>query len=619
MRLSLEIVRAALEDRFEVERELGAGGWAVVYLAADRKHGRQVAIKVLKPELANLLGARRFEREIQVAAQLSHPHILPLHDSGVAEGLSYYVMPYVGGESLRDRLLREGPLPLPEAIEIASEVADALAYAHGRGVVHRDIKPENIMLETGHAVVADFGIATLVDSISAGRLTETGHAPGTPYYMSPEQASGDEAVDGRSDIYALGCVLYEMLTGEPPFMGSSAHVVMARKLAGVIPSIRVARDTVPEALEAIAIRALARVPADRFLEASEMAEALAGLGAEMHTSAAGVLPRAQSKSSRSELVLRVVASVAASVVGVTVIGFLSNRAYDIRLQIPAPFTPSRSDYLVIGAQALVPFVAFGLGALVLLLVLRYAGRRAVSAAPTITGLIVQRQPRSEAVLKRWGESLRLMKARTIANTFFVAAIGLSFLVLSRFWDLLSVFSIAGTDVLSCASRPMHRAFSISMVFLIAGLGGGRHSLFRWLARRGYAGSGLAIPRWGSLLLLGILILMMTVPWRLLWDSKAERLYIDGEPAYALIESATELVAYHPGRRVTERHDTSGAAEIERLGLTGYVFEEESVFQSDLPQCLSVTDQTGRSTTPAGGPTTGEPTTAEPTTGTQRSP
>jgi len=204
---------AALAGRYRIESELGAGGMATVYLAQDLKHRRQVAIKVLKPELASVLGPERFLREIEIAAQLTHPHILPLYDSGEAEGLLYYVMPYVEGESLRDRITREKQLPLDDALQVARETADALSYAHSHGVIHRDIKPENILLESGHAVVADFGIARAISAAGGERLTETGLAVGTPAYMSPEQAAGEKNLDGRSDLYALGCVLYEMLAG----------------------------------------------------------------------------------------------------------------------------------------------------------------------------------------------------------------------------------------------------------------------------------------------------------------------------------------------------------------------------------------------------------------------
>jgi eukaryotic-like serine/threonine-protein kinase len=222
-------VQAALTDRYRVEREVGAGGMATVYLAQDLKHHRKVAVKVLRAEVAAVLGPERFLREIAIAARLHHPHILPLYDSGRAEEFLFYVMPYVEGQSLRDRLTRERQLPLDDALQIAREVADALSFAHSQGVVHRDIKPENILLESGHAVVADFGIARAISAAGSERLTETGIALGTPAYMSPEQAFGEAHLDGRSDIYALGCVVYEMLGGDPPFTGSSAQAILARK------------------------------------------------------------------------------------------------------------------------------------------------------------------------------------------------------------------------------------------------------------------------------------------------------------------------------------------------------------------------------------------------------
>src|SRR5438067_12442417 len=223
-------LQAALADRYTIERELGRGGMATVYLAQDRKHHRRVAIKVLKPELAAALGPERFLQEIEIAAGLTHPHILPLHDSGEATGLLYYVMPYVEGETLRNRLDRAGQLPVAEAVQITREVADALSHAHRHDVVHRDIKPENILLEAGHAVVSDFGIARAITAAAGGSLTGTGLALGQPGYMSPEQASGTDPIDGRSDVYSLGCVLYEMLAGEPPYTGPSAQIVISKRL-----------------------------------------------------------------------------------------------------------------------------------------------------------------------------------------------------------------------------------------------------------------------------------------------------------------------------------------------------------------------------------------------------
>jgi serine/threonine-protein kinase len=248
---------------------------ATVYLAEDLKHGRRVAVKVLRPELAATLGPERFLREIQIAAVLAHPHILPLHDSGQADGFVFYVMPYVEGETLRDRLVRERQLPIGEAVRIVQEVAGALAHAHSQGIVHRDVKPENILFMGGHAVVADFGVATAVGRAGGAKLTESGLALGTPVYMSPEQAMGQGDVDGRSDTYSLGCVLYEMLTGDLPFGGSSPQAVIAKKLSEPVPRLSSLRETVSPALEEAVHRALARTPADRFGTAAEFALAVA--------------------------------------------------------------------------------------------------------------------------------------------------------------------------------------------------------------------------------------------------------------------------------------------------------------------------------------------------------
>ncbi len=270
----IERLRAALEGRYVIETEIGAGGMATVYLADDRKHNRKVAVKVLRPELGATIGPERFLREIQIAAGLDHPHILPLYDSGEAEGFLFYVMPLVEGESLRDRLDRERQLPIDDAVQIADEVADALAYAHSRGVVHRDIKPENILLSGGHARVSDFGVARALYAAGDDRITETGFAVGTPAYMSPEQATGAEDIDSRADIYSLGCVLYEMLGGEPPFSGATPHAVLARHAIDPVPSLATVRTTIPAGVRLAVERALAKVPADRFPTASGFAAAL---------------------------------------------------------------------------------------------------------------------------------------------------------------------------------------------------------------------------------------------------------------------------------------------------------------------------------------------------------
>ena len=267
---------AALADRYRVERELGAGGMATVYLAYDLKHDRRVALKVLRPELSAVIGAERFLVEIKTTANLQHPHILALYDSGQVDGTVFYVMPFVEGESLRDRLNREQQLPVGDAVRIAVEVAGALDYAHRHGVIHRDIKPENILLHDGRALVADFGIALAASRTDGGsRMTETGMSLGTPHYMSPEQALGERNLDARTDVYALGCVLHEMLAGEPPFSGPNAQAIIARVMSSEPEPVTTLRKTVPGHVAGAILTALAKLPADRFESAKAFADALA--------------------------------------------------------------------------------------------------------------------------------------------------------------------------------------------------------------------------------------------------------------------------------------------------------------------------------------------------------
>jgi eukaryotic-like serine/threonine-protein kinase len=278
----------ALADRYRVERELGQGGMATVYLAEDLKHGRKVAIKVLHPELSAVLGAERFLAEIKVTANLQHPHILGLIDSGEARGLLYYVMPYVAGESLRARLVRERQLPVEDALRLSREVASALDYAHRQGVVHRDIKPENILLQDGAALVADFGIALAVHQAGGSRMTQTGMSLGTPAYMSPEQAMGEREIGARSDVYALGAMTFEMLAGEPPFTGPSPQAIVAKVLTEQPPLLRPKRPTVPPAAEVAILTALQKLPADRWGTAKEFSDALGGTGPQRSMGAATI-------------------------------------------------------------------------------------------------------------------------------------------------------------------------------------------------------------------------------------------------------------------------------------------------------------------------------------------
>nr|MDQ3080758.1 protein kinase [Gemmatimonadota bacterium] len=267
-------IRNALADRYEVEREIGRGGMATVYLAHDIRHNRRVALKVLHPDLSSSIGPDRFLREIQLAARLNHPHIVPLFDSGEAGGFLYYVMPVVEGETLRDRLLRDGQLPLDESLQLVRGIASALDYAHRQNIVHRDIKPENVMLQEGEAVVMDFGIGKAVSAASDDTLTQMGMVGGTPAYVSPEQAAGETQVDGRSDQYSLACVLYEMLSGKKPFTGATAQAVLSKRFSEPVPSLRAVFNTAPDEVENAVFKALSKDATERFPTTMEFARAL---------------------------------------------------------------------------------------------------------------------------------------------------------------------------------------------------------------------------------------------------------------------------------------------------------------------------------------------------------
>ena len=294
-------ISTALADRYQILSHLGEGGMATVYLAEDLKHGRKVAVKVLRPELAAVIGADRFLHEIKLTAALQHPNILALYDSGAADSFLFYVMPYVEGESLRDRLEREKQLPISDSVRLASQVASALDYAHRQGVVHRDIKPENVLLHDGQALVADFGIALAVSAAGGTRMTETGLSLGTPHYMSPEQASADRTLDGRSDLYALGVMLYEMLAGTPPFHGASAQSIVAKILTQTAPPVTNERPTVPPHVEAAVAKALAKLPADRFDTAEAFRLALEDEGSIATTSQVADVEKPTARAVRGPL------------------------------------------------------------------------------------------------------------------------------------------------------------------------------------------------------------------------------------------------------------------------------------------------------------------------------
>src|SRR4051812_32248269 len=335
---SYQPLSSALADRYRIERPLGEGGMATVYLAHDLKHDRKVAVKVLKPELAAVLGAERFVVEIKTTAALQHPHVLPLFDSGEADGFLYYVMPFIDGETLRARLDRETQLGVEEAVRITTDVADALQYAHHHGVIHRDIKPENILLANGRPMVADFGIALAVSAAAGGRMTETGLSLGTPHYMSPEQATAEKEITGRSDVYSLGAVLYEMLTGDPPHTGSSAQQIIMKIITETPQPVTALRKSVPSNVAAAVAKSLEKLPADRFASAKDFAEALVNPGfSDNRTGQVGtVAMRASARVNRALVVLSAALAVALGWQATRAGNDAGPRAYDVALPDTAP-------------------------------------------------------------------------------------------------------------------------------------------------------------------------------------------------------------------------------------------------------------------------------------------
>jgi hypothetical protein len=577
----IDRLREDLQGRYRVEQEIGKGGMAAVFLAEDLKHDRTVALKVLLPELASVLGPERFLREIQIAAKLRHPHILPLLDSGEVVGLPFYVMPYVEGESVRDRITREKQLSIEETLQIGREVTGALAYAHERGVVHRDIKPANIMLDSGHAVVADFGIALATQQVASHRLTASGVSPGSPHYMSPEQAAGDDDIDGRSDIYSLGCVLFEALTGDPPFTGRLPQAILARKLRESPPSPSVVRDSVPEWLEGVIVKALARAPADRFRTAREMADAL-----EASVSGAPVGGALGAASTRQPSVgffsIRSIGGIfrilLATLLSFTAVGYFTNRVYDVKLGIPAEFTPSRADLPVVGFQAMIPVLVFAALAFLGYAFLHRASRLASTGLQRTPGIGKTYESLTTAATGVWQKLWNSLSPNAAAELFVFFAVLSSVLAIAPFLGYLETLPhTADSELLSWAHRPLRERYTIVLAALIVALLLGRRGLFRYLRKRGPLGGRFVAARWGSLAWIGFLLILATIPWRLVYDSDHERVLIDGERAYILMETEEDLLVYRSGSGITTRHRVGEVTDLQRLGTLGYIFEGPEYF------------------------------------------
>ena len=572
-------LNAALGGRYRVEHELGRGGMATVYRAEDLRHDRPVALKVLHPEITFAVGVERFLREIRVTARLRHPHILPLLDSGEVDGLLYYVMPCLeeGDESLAARLRREGQLPIPEAIRIARQVADALGYAHGQGVVHRDIKPANILLEADHAVVADFGVALLADT-SQGRLTGSHGSPGSPVYMSPEQASGAEALDPRSDVYSLGCVLYEALVGDPPFSGRVPHAILSRKLVEEPPSLRAARPSIPEELETVVRTALAPSPADRYGSAAEFSEALERYA--QHTRTQPPPPSTQHTPPTALQRGRRAVWYAVLGLGFTAgVGLLSNLAFDTTLRVPPDFRPTRSDVLIVGVQALVPEAFYLLVAFLTWVAVASVLGVVVSGLRSIRPVARRLDTLTAVSSRRWWGAWRRLEPQLISDLFVLGAVALTVVVLLPFLGLLGgVIGAADPDILSCAHRSLHWSYTFALTALIVSLWLSRRATFRYLDARGARGSRIRAARIASLALVLVLVPLATFPWRILFDTGHPRMLYEGRRAYELSATDRDRLLYLPdeGSAIAVPADSPLLVD---LGSSGYLFETPEGFQN----------------------------------------
>jgi hypothetical protein len=581
----VSLLNAQLEGRYRVEAEVGRGGMATVFLARDLRHDRRVALKVLLPELAAVVGAGRFLREIQIESQLRHPHILPLLDSGEVDGIPFYTMPFVEGESLADRLRRQKQLPVEEVIRIGIQVADALNHAHGKGVIHRDVKPGNIMLDGDHALVSDFGVALATGKVPEVRLTASGVSPGSPIYMSPEQAAGEGDLDVRSDLYSLGCVLYEALTGDPPFTARLPQAILAKKLSEKPASVRVVRDAIPDGLEEVVMKALSRSAADRFQTAGAMREALEAVADGRPLPSRGLaaeppvpeLARPRGSAHGANLIGWGTGAVAL----LTGVGFLTNRVYEVRLGIPPEYGTPLLRLPVLGMKALVPHAFWAIVVLIAWL--------AVVQVVRLGGWLLHRSPRlgrtvdsvEWSITGAWREGWTRARSTTIGDLFFLVAVLTGVLCIVPFRTLLSdLVTTTGTQSLVDSDR--YQRFTLALTALIMALALSWHTVFRYVRRRSGIPPRVALSRWGAVAWIVALLLVATLPWRVMNDNFHERALLDGERAYIVGETDAEVLLFRPELGMATRHPKGPDLPLTRLGVTGFAFEDVESFSGQNP-------------------------------------
>jgi serine/threonine protein kinase len=597
-------------SHYKILEKLGEGGMGIVYKAHDTKLDRTVALKFLPPAGGEKEKSRLI-REARAVAQLDHPNICTVHEIGDSEGVPYIAMAYIEGETLKDRIENE-PLPMNDVIDYARQIARGLQSAHRKHITHRDIKSANIIVTPdGQIKIMDFGLAKL-----AGRtqLTQEGSTAGTVMYMSPEQARGED-VDHRTDIWSFGVVLYEMLTGRLPFQSEYETAAVYSILNENPPSIGGYNQDVPPELEAIVRKALQKNKEDRYQQLDELLSDLdvfSGTAVKKTTFPKKITndPKAESRTQTDSILTRgsksplvetgaiatpgedgtkrlttfwwvaTTAGVSAAALAITTsVGFITTRIYDLKLGIPADFIPSRTDYTITGIQALVPVFFYAFLGLLAFVILGYAWRLVCYGIRWAFGAGDTLDSFNRSTTGTLQRMIFGMSSIVLADLFFITVVVTGLLALMPFRELVTALWSEGTEALSSANRSLHTWYTLVLTLLILALLLTWRSLVRNLRKRGPIETRALVSVWGSIIAILILVLLVAAPWRLLWNNDHERVLLDGERGYVLIETEADLIIYQTGTRSSVRYPKSGNLNLQRLGSIGYLFEGLRTFES----------------------------------------